>query len=484
MRKRAILKIILFLFVPSGALFFLARMYGDDYWANIADQVWADLKSVVPSRIALTLVWLSVALILVQILTAYLSPESARKRGRPEMPALLRDLIRYGVFILLAVIILRAVWGENLSVLVGALGIGGVVLGFALQETLSNFFAGLALLAEQPFAQGDWIRIGSAPEGQVEHVTWRATKIRTRDNDYLIFPNSMVAKEIINNFRLPNVLHAIRMQIGTSYEDPPDHVKKTLLDVLGSVPSVLKNPPPVVFLKAYGDSSISYEVKCFIDNYERRPIIEDEVMNRIWYAFRRASIEIPFPIQTVYDYRLPLEKMPQKGRVDILAVLRSVPLLAALTAEEHSRLAERAGVVTFGAGEPVIRQGDQGDTLYAIVSGTARVAVRAEDGTEHDVARLTAGQVFGEMSLLTGDPRTATVYAEDWIVLCAVSKDALLPVLAANPSLAEKLAETVALRRQGLERVQQEAATGRVEQPEVQAAARSLLGRIRGFFRL
>jgi len=206
------------------------------------------------------------------------------------MPALLRDLIRYGVFTLLVALILRALWGDRVTPLIGALGIGGVVLGFALQETLSNFFAGLAILADQPFAQGDWVQVGSNPEGKVEHITWRATKIRTRNNDYLIIPNSVVAKDTIRNFELLARLQAIRLDIGTSYKDPPDKVKRTLLAVVDSVPAVLKEPRPIVYLKAYADFSINYQIKCFIDDYDRRPLVEDEIMNRIWYAFRRADI--------------------------------------------------------------------------------------------------------------------------------------------------------------------------------------------------
>ena len=413
-----------------------------------------------------------------------LSPEMAHRRGKPEMPALLRDLIRYGTFIFLAAIILRALWGDKVTPIIGALGIGGVVLGFALQETLSNFFAGLALLAERPFAQGDWIRVGDNAEGIVEHITWRATKIQTRDSDYMMFPNSSVAKEVIVNFGLPSRHHAIRLRVGTSYDDPPDKVKKVLLDVVAGVPAVLRDPAPFVYVKEYADFSINYEIKCFIEDYSRRPLIEDDIMNRIWYAFRRSDIEIPFPIQTTYEYRIPWHARTEKGRIEIESVLSRVPIFEPLTKEDRARLAEKTTVLYFGRGEPVIRQGDPGEALYAIVSGAARVAVRGQDGMERDVARLGAGEVFGEMSLLTGDPRTASVYAEDWLVLCAVSKDALLPLLSATPAVAEKMAEIVTLRKQGLDRAHAEAALSGAQRSEVQAATRSLLGRIRSFFRL
>ena len=489
MRKWRFLKILILLVLPSAVLLYIVSRWSKELAEDLRPTLGLDDGQAASLTVGLfkgakTIFWLSISIVVVSVLSYFLSPELARRRGKHPMPALLRDLIRYGAFIFCAALILRWVWGEGVTPLIGALGIGGVVLGFALQETLSNFFAGLALLAEQPFDLGDWVRIGDKPEGQVEHITWRATKIRTRDNDYQIFPNSTVAKEVIVNFRQPTLDHAIRISIGTSYDDPPDVVKQSLLEVLSSVRAVLKTPAPVVYLKSYGDSSINYEVKCYVEDYERRPLIEDEIMHRIWYAFRRADIEIPFPIRTVYMNQVSPEERRPKGRVDVERVLRSTALFGLLSAEELSRLATRAHVLHFGSGEPVIRQGDPGETLFVIVSGSARIVVRVEDGGEREVAKLSAGDFFGEMSLLTGDPRTATVYADEMLVLCAVSKTAFLPILSADPTLAEKLAEIVTLRRQGLTKAQAEAALDGARKTEVQTGTRTLLGRIRSFFNI
>jgi small-conductance mechanosensitive channel/CRP-like cAMP-binding protein len=435
-------------------------------------------------KIAWSCLWVSVGLLGIAVVSQWLSPERARRRGRIEPPHLLRDLVRYGLFIVCVAMVLRFVWGEDVSPLIGALGVGGVVLGFALQETLNNFFAGLALLLEKPFAQGDWIKIGEKVEGAVEHMTWRATKIRTRDSDYQIFPNSMVAKEVIVNFRQPTRLHAIRLPIGTSYDDPPDLVKRTLVEIAASVPEVAREPAPIVYLRAYADFSINYELKCFIEDYDRRPLIEDELLHRIWYVFRRVGIEIPFPIQTSYEYKMSLAALSTKGAVDVERVLAQVPIFAPLQPEELKQLAALARVVRYARGEAIIRQGETGDTLFAIASGAARVAVRGEGGLEKTVATLPAGEVFGEMSLLTGDPRAASVHAEDGLVLVSVSREALLPVLTANPGVAEKMAEVVTLRKQGLERAQAEVSSESGKRADVQAAKATLAGRIRRFFRL
>lgn len=489
MRNRPIARIFFFLFLPSAALLFLARQYGDDFWPRIVDDYFPGLKGAdgtyvdLPWKIALTAFLLTGSFLLVSVATAFLAARRAHREGSREMPALLRDLIRYGVFTLLVAIILRALWGDRVTPLIGALGIGGVVLGFALQETLSNFFAGLALLADQPFAQGDWVQVGANPEGKVEHITWRATKIRTRNNDYLIIPNSVVAKDTIRNFELLARLQAIRLDIGTSYKDPPDKVKRTLLAVVDSVPAVLKEPRPVVYLKAYADFSINYQIKCFIDDYDRRPLIEDEIMNRIWYAFRRADIEIPFPIRTVHMHQVSEKAEGREARVDVEGILRRVPIFEPLSHEERAILAGNATVLFFGGGEPIIRQGDPGDGMYVIASGHASVVLRTEAGEERAVARLSPGDFFGEMSLLTGDPRTATVRAEGWLTLISVTKEAVLPVLQANPAVAERIAEIVTIRREGMQR-EEAAARETSRQKGTAVGAKTLLHRIRKFFAL
>ncbi len=477
MLKRSFFKILFFLLVPSVAALLFVYYYWTRFFPNLPPNKTAE-------HIAETLVGLSAALLFISLVSGLLSPEFSRRHFKVEVPQLLRDLIRYGLFIVIAALILNQIWEGVLTPVVGALGIGGVVLGFALQETLSNFFAGLALLLEQPFSQGDWIRIGDRAEGQVEHITWRATKIRTRDNDYQIFPNNVVAKEIILNYRMPSRVHAIRIRVGTSYNDSPDLVKKTLLDILPGVPAVLKRPAPSVYVKEYADFSINYEMRCFIEEYDRRPEIEDQILHRIWFAFKRHGIEIPFPIRTVYHSRIPAPGPPEERLARIESAILAVPIFAALSAEERALLASCSRLEDFGGGEMVIRQGDPGETLYTILSGSVRISVRSEDGPEKTVAHLGAGEFFGEMSLLTGDPRSASVYAEEPLVLCAVSKSALLPILQSNPAAAEKTAELVTLRRQGLDKLKAETALDAEKRVEVQGAARKLFDRIKLFFGL
>jgi CRP-like cAMP-binding protein len=298
--------------------------------------------------------------------------------------------------------------------------------------------------------------------------------------------------------------------VGTSYDDPPDLVKRTILEVLEDTPGVLAEPRPVIYTIAYADFSINYEIKFFIDDFPAHRRIQDGVMTRLWYAFRRKGIEIPFPIRHVYHHAAegeePAEapkpaalpagfgvpalaahgpvRPPHRRKVDIEGTLAQVPIFADLSPEERRALVGPARVLEYALGEKVIRQGDPGSTLYAIAGGTARVILRGDDKVERDVATLKEGNVFGEMSLLTGDLRSATVASGGDLVVVEVGKEALAPILAANSSLAGKIAEMMVLRKEGLDRAKAEAALDANRKKEIEAAAKTLLGRIVSFFGL
>jgi small-conductance mechanosensitive channel/CRP-like cAMP-binding protein len=487
---RGLLNQLRFFFFPALIYFIVVR-----YFFELAEDS-------TPYRVAQTALAAAGVILALGILNLIFNPTSLRRWIGREVPSLLLDVARYVLIIIGVAVILKVVWKEDVTPLIGALGIGGIVLGLALQEPLGNFFNGLALLAERPFGLGDWIRIGEGHEGQVEHITWRAVKMRTNDNEYIIVPNSVISKEKLVNFNLPTRVQALKVTVGTSYDDPPDVVKAVIREVLAGVHGVLAEPKPAIYTTGYADFSINYEIKFFVDDYGQRNPIKDRVMSRLWYAFKRRGIEIPFPIRHLYHHGTPpaaveaadaplwgAETASARGaidgprrKVDIEGALAAVPLFSALSPAEIQALSAKVRVLEFGDGERVIRQGEAGDGMYTIAGGEARVLIRGDNGAEREVAVLREGNVFGEMSLLTGDPRTASIDAQGHLAVVEVGKDALSPVLSSNPALAAGMAEIVVLRREMLDRAR--AMADSEKEKEIAAASKTLLGRIRSFFGL
>ncbi len=398
-----------------------------------------------------------------------------KRLGRP-LPKITRDVVLLVCFSASAFVILRVQGDVNLAGLLTTSAVLTLVIGLAAQATLGNFFAGLTVQMERPFTIGDWIRCGDL-EGEVHGITWKSTCLRTRE-DYLIYiPNTHIATSSFSNFTRPERALMAAMRIGLAYDAPPNKVRRIILDVVREHPKVKSSPPPEVRLVEFGDFAITYEIRFCHEHFGIEPRIKAEINNQLWYALRREGVRIPFPIRDVqiaHIERRTAEKQREQLRRDAEAVLAGVPLFAALPEGARSELARRLRIEQFGQGEVVVHAGEAGDSLYVIREGVCEVL---RDAAGQAVAQLKAGDFFGEMTLLTGDPRSATVRAVSDTVLLAVDKEALAPILQANPALSEKLADVAAQRR-----IQLAAQQGQPPDPET--SSRRLIGRIKSFFGL
>ena len=214
-------------------------------------------------------------------------------RPSDRFPAIVQDVTVIGLFFVIATVLMR-------EQLLATSAVGAVVVGFALQDTLGNFFAGMAIQIEKPFRVGHWISIGGS-EGQVQEVTWRATKLRTKNGQFLIVPNSVISKDPILNYSEPTIPTRLEVEVGASYLTPPNEVKQAIHRAMANAPLVLSDPEAVVMVKGFGGSSVDYAAKFWIEDYARDNQAKDQVRTNIWYEFRRSNIEIPYPIQIEYS---------------------------------------------------------------------------------------------------------------------------------------------------------------------------------------
>ena len=233
------------------------------------------------------------------------------------LPPLLPKVAMGAVYFVAAIIIVRAIWPEApMTALVTTSAVTSLVLGLALQPILGNFFAGLVISLEKPYRINDWIRVDDT-DGRVVEITWRTTRLRTRENDDLVIPNGEIANQRVLNYYYPNALHMSRIQVGVHYRTPPYRAKQALMDALENVPTVLKKPSPEVFLLSFDDSAITYEVRAWIEDVASEPRISSHVRSEIWEVFRRRGITIPFPIRT-------LEIEPEARQLELVRPRREV----------------------------------------------------------------------------------------------------------------------------------------------------------------
>ena len=319
--------------------------------------------------------------------------------------------------------------------------VGAVVIGFALQDTLGNAFAGLAIQSEKPFNIGHWITVGEH-EGRVAEVTWRATKLRTKTGNFVIVPNSEIGKAAITNYSEPAAPMRLFIDVGVTYDAPPNRVKAVIAGALVNCPLVLKAPAPDAMIHDFGDSSVIYRVRFWTEDFELDEEAGDQVRAAIYYGFRREGIEIPYPIQAEYTKDMP---GPPPIRMDEREqLLAGIPLFAPLSAAERSILAGEMKAAQYGDAETIVREGAAGQSMFIVASG--RVVVRLEE-SGREVASLGVGEYFGEMSMLTGDPRTASVIAVGDTDVLEIEARAFRHLADVNPQAVEQVGVAAATRR-------------------------------------
>lgn len=367
------------------------------------------------------------------------------------VPKLMRDLVRGFMILIGTAVVLSVVWKLNLGSLITALGVSSIVIGLALQDTLGNLFSGITLLFERPFKLGDWINIGGTI-GKVTEVNWRAVHLTTRELELLIVPNTILAKEKFSNFNKPARLHVEVVNVGFSYNDPPNRVKAVLLATALATKGVLEHPKPDVQTVNYNDSSVDYKVRLYLADYSRVPQIRDEFMTRIWYAARRNGLEIPFPIRTVYHQAIPPERQDGVDLRTLESRLKRIPFFANLPQADLQDLVQGSKCLFYGEQEPIIAIGDRSINLHFLLKGQVQIFVATELGHEKKVLQLGMGEFFGIAALLNrGEESEISVRAIADTEVLILNAESLHSLLARSPKLSQQLGEMIEGRRRFIE---------------------------------
>jgi len=389
----------------------------------------------------------------------------SRRRNVPA-PLLLREIVSILLYAIAFSSAMTLIFERSVTGFLATGTVVAAVLGLALQETLGNLFAGIALHLEDSFSPGDVIRTGEQ-FGIVEAVRWRGTWLRTFNNNLIIVPNSMLARERLEVYPRNN-FNARVLQLNVDYHAAPATVIDVLTQAASHVDGVVQEMPCFARLAAFGDSSITYEIKYFTADYSMRDRIDADIRKAVWYALRRNGIPLGLPIRAMHRYEEPSQRLHPEPE-EIRRRLAGVDILSPIAPEIQQAIADAARVHIYSKGETIIRRDTEGDSMFIIHHGSVSVRV---DGAE--VAQLEPGDFFGEMALLTGEHRTADVIALTDVVAVEIAKDALQPVLLDLPELAAAISAKVVERRNTLD-------ARRTALPDEHA---SVLSRIKAYFGL
>jgi small-conductance mechanosensitive channel/CRP-like cAMP-binding protein len=418
---------------------------------------------------------------LIALIDRYVWDWYFKEKHQVEVPKFLTEVVRLSIFVLAVFLVLEFKYHKTPNSLLVAPGIAVIILGLAMQDSIGNIIAGLTLQVGKPFQHGDWLLIDNQ-HAEVIEINWRATRLRTNDDIVIEIPHRQMAAQTIVNLNRPERRHAMRISLGIDYAAAPTRVKDVLLHATSNAKGVAAEPKPRIYLKNFGDSSIEYEIKFWLEDHSIYFDVCDSIRTNVWYSLRRHGIRIPFPIRTV-QIEHPTHSKEQEVQTAARLILRQQPLFKCLSDEQLDALLPRGRVVHFGRAEKLIEQGANGDSMFILVDGQANVVVD-RNGFHAHVASLAAGDCFGEMSLLTGERRSATVVAHTDCEVVEINKSILGRSLKENPELLSKLSELLARRQletDGILAAQSQTSLIRAKQSEYQAG---FLGRLRQFFEL
>ena len=386
----------------------------------LSTQLRGEMQALLPLLLAFGVVNLVVALVI--------NPWRA-DRLPDRFPKIVQDSAVIVLFAIAATLILQ----ERIF---ATTAVGAVVIGFALQETLGNLFAGLAIQIEKPFRVGHWVSL-AGNDGRVTEITWRATKIRTKAGNFVIVPNSALSRDPIVNYSEPSTDTRVEIEVGASYDTPPNEVKAVILAAIKEEPLISPSRQPEVLMADFAASAITYRVRAWTADFAVDEVLRDRLRSAVYYAFRRGGIEIPYPMQVEIHREAAPVSAPAADALGGVAIFSSLDKAAL------ADLSRAARTSLYAAGEIVVRQGEPGSSMFVVIRGEVAVTLEA---SSQEVARMGRGGFFGEMSLLTGSPRAATVRAVTDAELLEVTVETFRQFVLANPAAVEQVGAAVADR--------------------------------------
>ena len=408
---------------------------------------------------------------------------------RLKPPRIMRDLLLALAYVVLGISLL-SILIVDIRGIVATSAVLTAVIGLSFQDTLGNMMGGMALQLERAIGVGDWIKI-DGQEGLVREIRWRHTSIETRNWDTIVIPNSVLMKSqvtVLGRRAGAPRQHRQWVYFNVDFRYSPADVIDAVETGLRAEPiaNIAAEPPPNCVCMDFKDSFGSYAVRYWLTDLAVDDPTNSVVRTRIYFALRRAGIPLSIPAHSIFMTEDDTSRRARKEGEELeqrVLALGQVELFNSLTAEEHRSLAACLRYAPFARGEAMTRQGAEAHWLYLMTAGEAEVRVSTEGNLNERVAALHAGDVFGEMGMMTGELRSATVVAVTDVECYRLDKEAFHDILQRRPEIAEDISLLLAKRRVELEAAR-EGLNEEAKRLRMRYHHNDLLRRIKKFFTL
>lgn len=427
-------------------------------------------------------VWLSVAFLAMRLLDLFVWKGMVVRHTGEAATRLLTDLVNGIILVSAAAGIIAFVLNKPVTGLIATSGVAVAVVGFALKSMISDLFSGIAITLERPFRMGDWVEISGGIVGKVLSVSWRATGLMQQNGIHVVVPNSRMSEMVLKIYDRPDTAWRDEISITLGYDISVHQVERILLSAARDVPAVAaQKRGPDVRIAEFGDNGVKWRLRYWVPDYPSRSSTRYAVQRNILRNMHFSGIGTPGTRIDAHIVQPPAEPSANSGT---RAFLGRVSLFKMLAPEEMAELAANIDFRLVPAETVLVRSGDIGASLFVIKEGLFDVLIPHADGGEKTVAHLKPGSFFGEMSLLTGAPRSATVRATVDSMVIEITKEALQPILERREAVVETMSNALAERQLQNDRAALANTSPAESQLARQTLAGQLVGRMRTFFGL
>lgn len=404
-------------------------------------------------RLLLTLLWLSGGFCLNRALNVVVWNQLVANAIHKQPPRLLVQLSSFLVFLLVLSGIFHWVFAYPVTAIWATSGALSLVIGFALKNIILDIFSGLSIHLEQPFKVGHWINCHTRHGdfvGRVEETNWRTTRIWSDDDSTIIVPNSYLTGTVLTNYSIPRRESEFEQRFTIDFSVDQQRVLRVIEAALAEAARaglILAEPAPKARVDAIGDHGVVYKAKYTIDPARTSPgKARDGYLRTLLSHLSYAGLTPSYPKQDVYQTGMPWRQRHWRHATDIVAQLQKIDLFSPLSETDIHLLANRLQVFDYDAGTSIVTQGETEYSMFVLAEGLLEVFVDGDDGRPVKVADLSPGSFFGEKSLLTGEPRSATVKAATRAVVCEITKEEIRELMESNPQVVEQLSRVLAER--------------------------------------
>lgn len=364
-------------------------------------------------------------------------------------PKIISDIYALVVCFISIGIALSFFFNKDITALLTASSVVVGVLAFSLRSMIADFFYGLAITLEQPYRVGDWIEVGAGSQariGKVQQIAWRSTLIVTKQNIHVTVPHSVIAKRSFNNYSYPDELWRSSFNITLPHDVTPPEAERVLFSAIKQVKELADiAKEPSISVVQFLPQGIEWQVSFWVRDYPMESTIRLKIQRNILRDLNYCSISLaPARLELLPESVKNLYAVPGNKRNNWA---KNLDLFACLTEEESERIADQAIKRIIPKGKPLFEQGSEGGSLFLVYQGLLDVFVRNRAGVSEKVNQLCPGSVFGEMSLLTGEPRNASVIPVVESVVYEINKAMIEPYLREHPLLLEHIEKLLVERK-------------------------------------